>query len=85
MNKWAARWFVEGSDKTLRVTIRYLSGDVWGYQIERRGEHGEWEQVDGGWGMYGLEYCEQEARAEGDRLWTREKEETEKCERMMLA
>ena len=39
---------------------KYLTGDVWGYVIEdaETGEH-----IDSCWGMFGYDYCEQEARA----------------------
>ncbi len=36
---------------------QYLRGDVWGYVIERDGEH-----VDSCWGFYGHEYAEKEGQ-----------------------
>lgn len=35
---------------------QYLTGDVWGYVIEKDGEH-----IDSCWRFYGAEYCKQEA------------------------
>lgn len=36
---------------------RYLSGDVWGYVVEKDGT-----EIDSCWGFYGFDYCVEEAR-----------------------
>lgn len=47
---------------------QYLTGDVYGYVIERAEtcghcEHTEMTELDSCWGFYGMEYCEEEAKS----------------------
>lgn len=84
--------FKDDSDATRREVAegaveawnQYLRGDVWGYVIERRSEPGMlWTHVDSCWGIYGDEYCEQEAREEAKSWVERDKREEAKIARMM--
>lgn len=60
----------EQAENCLRGEIeelnQYLTGDVYGFRIEKRVEcdsckHVEWEHVDSCWGFYGYKFCEEEA------------------------
>lgn len=52
----------ENLDRNAEATVetwnQFLSGDVWGYEIEDK----DGEFVDSCWGFYGREYCEEQAR-----------------------
>lgn len=41
---------------------QWLTGDVYGYVVERR-VMGGWDQVDSCWGFFGLDYCIEEAKS----------------------
>ena len=42
---------------------QYLTGDVWGYVLEKKcRECGHWEHEDSCWGYYGHKYAEEEAQ-----------------------
>ena len=43
---------------------RYLTGDVWGYEIQEEVD-GEWETADSCWGYFGREFIMEEVKAMG--------------------
>jgi hypothetical protein len=55
------------------VFDQYLTGDVWYYNItDAKGE-----SLDSCGGMYGLDYCKEEARGSAERLWKKIQEKEE--------
>lgn len=54
----------EAAATLIKTWNDYLSGDVWGYQIDEDG--------DSCWGFYGYDYCLQEARSSVDYMVTQE-------------
>lgn len=51
--------YLEGEVETYD---QFLTGDVWGYMINKTNEENEDENLDGCWGFYGREYAETEAK-----------------------
>lgn len=49
----------------------YLTGDVYGYVIERAVDGG-WDELDSCWGIYGLDYCKSEAHGAAQQYITEE-------------
>ncbi|MEI6084003.1 MAG: hypothetical protein WCS70_06845 [Verrucomicrobiota bacterium] len=73
-DEWKTR--SKKAEKYARALIetwnQYLSGDVWGYVVEKDGEH-----VDSCWGFFGREYAETEARAALNSAFEAAREEIE--------
>jgi len=57
---------------------QYLSGDVWGYTITRKGE-----QIDSCWGFFGIDYAREEATASAKAIANYRKAERLKIAAMM--
>jgi hypothetical protein len=55
-----ARKYLEGE---VREYDQYLTGDIYGYRIE----DDEGNDLDSCWGLYGLDYCRDEARSAAER------------------
>ncbi len=58
---------------------QYLSGDVWGFQIE----DSDGNDVDSCWGFYGLDYARSEARSAAESARKHETSEASKVEAML--
>ena len=66
--KECGRWDADAIVKAERIMqqevetySQHLEGDVWGYEVVQKHEDETEDVIDSCWGMYGMDYCEEEA------------------------